>query len=41
MDAIFKSQSKDAAFRERYSIIIENTGDVDELEVQIQRLLLD
>lgn len=38
--AIFESQSKTEAFRERFPSVIENVGDIKYLEQQIENLLL-
>ena len=39
IDAIFESQSKDEAFRNKFTRIIENTGDISSLYDQVERLL--
>lgn len=39
IDAIFGNQSKEVAFRRKYPKVIENIGDVDLLEQQVQTLL--
>lgn len=39
IDAIFESQSKDEAFRNRFTKIIENTGEISSLYDQVERLL--
>lgn len=40
IDTIFRSQSKEADFRGKFSIIIENTGDIELLEEQVERILM-
>lgn len=39
IDAIFANQSKDTAFRAKYTKIIENTGDFDFVERQVEKLI--
>jgi len=39
IDAIFKSQSKEEEFRRRFSKVIENIGDIPDLEKQVEALL--
>jgi dephospho-CoA kinase len=39
IDAVFSSQSKAEAFREKYSKVIENVGDIKSLEQQVEQLL--
>jgi len=39
IDSIFESQSKDEDFRRRYPIVIENVGDLDYLQKQVERLI--
>lgn len=39
IDTIFRSQSMEADFRGKFSIVIENTGDLAELEEQVERIL--
>lgn len=39
IDAIFKSQSKEEEFRRRFPKIIENIGDIHDLEKQVETLL--
>lgn len=39
IDAIFKSQSKEGEFRKRFPKVIENIGDIHDLEKQVEALL--
>lgn len=39
IDAIFASQSKDDAFRRKFEKVIENTGDINKVYEQVERLL--
>lgn len=39
IDSIFESQCKDEDFRKRYSIVIENVGDLDYLKEQVESLI--
>ncbi len=39
IDAIFANQSKDEAFRARFTKVVENTGDISTLEKQVDLLL--
>ena len=39
IDSIFDSQRKEDEFRKRYSKVIENTGDIQNLCKQVERLL--
>jgi dephospho-CoA kinase len=41
IDAIFASQSKEEAFRRKFPKVIENVGDIELLEKQIEHLLKD
>jgi dephospho-CoA kinase len=41
IDSIFESQSKDEAFRRKFSKVIENTGDIENLKRQAERLLIE
>jgi dephospho-CoA kinase len=39
IDSIFENQSKEEAFRTKFTRVIENTGDVNFLEQQVDRLI--
>ena len=39
IDSIFESQCKDEDFRKRYSIVIENVGDLDYLKEQVESFI--
>jgi dephospho-CoA kinase len=39
IDSVFKNQSRDEAFRSKFSKVIENTGDIENLKRQVERLL--
>lgn len=39
IDSVFENQSKEEAFRKKFPKVIENTGDVDFLEQQVDKLL--
>lgn len=41
IDSIFANQSKEETFRQAYSKVIENVGDIRNLEEQIDKLILD
>jgi len=41
IDAIFANQQKDEAFRKAFSKVIENVGDIHQLEEQIDKLIKD
>lgn len=41
IDAIFESQSKAEAFREKFTVVIENIGDTEFLEEQVDKILSD
>ena len=39
IDLIFNSQSKDEEFRKRFSIVINNDGDLEQLKEQVKKTM--